>query len=64
MYEWLSQCCDARAALEVDESTIPYGGATGFCSKCHDTCGFYEEEFEDTRYTFNTTKKESRHGEA
>jgi hypothetical protein len=49
IYEWLSQCCDAKPALEVDESTIPYGGPTGFCSHCYDTCGFYEGEVEEER---------------
>ena len=38
---WQSDCCDAAPYGEVDESTIPYGGATGFCSHCKDTCGFY-----------------------
>ena len=40
---WASECCDAGPAqgTEVDESTIKYGGATGFCSHCKDTCGFY-----------------------
>jgi hypothetical protein len=39
--QWLSECCDATPVFkELDLSTIPFGGPTGFCSKCHDTCIF------------------------
>jgi len=44
--EWLSECCDAPPyGIEIDESTIPYGGPSGFCNRCHDNC-----IFEDARY--------------
>jgi len=44
--EWLSECCDAFPLGDIlDESTIPYGGPSGFCSRCHDNC-----IFEDARY--------------
>ena len=42
---WLSECCDSYPILEVDESTIPYGGATGFCGHCLDTTGFYNPDY-------------------
>ena len=42
-YEWLSQCCEAIPVGEVDES---FGEAIGFCSKCLDSCDFYEGEIE------------------
>ena len=44
MIDWLSQCCDAPPLMEVDISTIPYGGPTGFCSHCKDLCDFYSED--------------------
>jgi len=47
MYEYLSECCDSRPAMEIDESTM-----TGFCGHCLDDSGFYREEIEppwDTR---------------
>jgi hypothetical protein len=47
VYEWLSLCCDAMPAIEVDESTIPYGGPIGYCSHCEESCGFYEGEREE-----------------
>jgi len=44
--EWLSECCDAVPMEDMlDESTLPYGGPSGFCSRCHDNC-----IFEDARY--------------
>jgi len=43
---WLSDCCDVGPAqgTEVDVSTVPHGGATGYCNQCQDTCGFYYED--------------------
>lgn len=48
--DWRSQCCDAppfyvEGAIDLDESTIRYGGPSGFCSRCKDTV-----IFEDARY--------------
>ena len=48
--DWRSQCCDASplyidGVVDIDESTIPYGGPSGYCSHCHDNC-----IFEDARY--------------
>ena len=44
MNEWLSECCDAIPVGEVDEGTIPFGGASGFCSRCLDNCIFTVED--------------------
>ena len=41
---WLSECCDAPPAWELDMSSGPYGGPSGFCGRCHDNCIFFEEE--------------------
>ena len=42
--EWISECCDAppieAGGIGIDESTIQYGGPSGFCSRCHDNCIF------------------------
>lgn len=47
--DWRSQCCDAppyvAKGIDIDESTIRYGGPSGFCSRCKDTT-----VFEDARY--------------
>jgi hypothetical protein len=42
--EWLSECCDATPAWELDMSSVPFGGPSGFCGRCHDNCIFYQEE--------------------
>ena len=57
---WLSECCDVGPAqgTEVDLSTIPYGGATGFCNHCKDTWGFY---YEDPGDPFDT--RQEKHGD-
>ena len=57
---WASECCDVGPAqgTEVDESTIKYGGATGFCTHCKDTCGFY---YVDPGDPFDT--REEKYGE-
>ena len=49
--EYISECCYAPP-LEVgyiglDMSTVPYGGPSGFCSKCFDNCIFNIEGDED-----------------
>jgi len=44
--EYLSECCDSPPHGELDMSTIPYGGPSGFCSNCHDNCIFIVEEVE------------------
>ena len=45
MSEWISECSEARPlGGEVDESTIPFGGPSGFCSTCHDSCIFFVED--------------------
>ena len=41
MLEYISECCYASPVLEMDMSTVKYGGPTGFCSRCFDTCGFF-----------------------
>ena len=42
--KWFSECCEAVPIGEVDESTIPYGGPRGFCSRCNDNCIFFVED--------------------
>jgi len=43
--EWVSQCCEAFPMGELDESTIKFGGPSGFCSNCHDNCTFMDSNF-------------------
>ncbi len=38
--EYISECCSAPPAIEMDMSTVPYGGPSGFCAKCFDNCIF------------------------
>jgi len=38
--EYISECCSASPAMEMDMSTVPYGGPSGFCAKCLDNCIF------------------------
>ena len=49
--EWLSECCSAppieAGGIGIDESTIPYGGPSGFCSRCHDNCIFNDARYAD-----------------
>ena len=42
--EWLSECCTAYPIGELDMSSVPYGGPSGFCSRCHDNCIFTKED--------------------
>jgi hypothetical protein len=45
MSDWISECCEASPLGDVlDESTISYGGPSGFCSTCHDNCIFILED--------------------
>ena len=43
MDEYLSECCYAQPALELDMSTVPYGGPSGFCCRSYDNCLFFLE---------------------
>ena len=49
MSDWISECCEARPLGDMvivrclDESTIPYGGPSGFCSTCKNNCIFILE---------------------
>lgn len=57
--EWFSECCEAVPMEDtLDESTIPYGGPSGFCSRCHDNCIFFVE---DAGEPFDT--REEKYGE-
>ena len=57
--KWFSECCEAVPLGDVlDESTIPYGGPSGFCSRCYDNCIFF---IEDTGEPFDT--REEKYGE-
>ena len=38
--EYISPCCSAPPALEMDMSTVPYGGPSGRCMRCGDNCIF------------------------
>ena len=59
MSDWISECCEAvPLGGEVDESTIPYGGPSGFCSRCKDNCIFV---LEDMGEPFDT--QEEKRGE-
>ncbi len=41
---WLSECCTANPIGELDMSSVPFGGPSGFCSRCHDNCIFIVED--------------------
>jgi len=41
---WISECCYAYPLGELDMSSVPYGGPSGFCSRCHDNCIFIKED--------------------
>ena len=59
MSEWISECCEASPLGDmVDESTIPFGGPSGFCSRCKDNCIFV---LEDLGEPFDT--QEEKRGE-
>ena len=59
MSDWISECCEARPLGDVvDESTIPFGGPSGFCSTCKDNCIFV---LEDMGEPFDT--QEEKRGE-
>ena len=38
--DYISPCCSAPPALEMDMSTVPYGGPSGRCMRCGDNCIF------------------------
>jgi len=38
--QYVSECCYAPPATELDMSSIPYGGPSGFCGRCFDNCIF------------------------
>jgi len=38
--DYLSECCYSPPYGELDMSTVPYGGPSGFCSTCYDNCIF------------------------
>lgn len=38
--ELISECCFAYPVGELDMSTVPYGGASGFCGRCNDNAIF------------------------
>ena len=40
MEEYISECCFAYPAGELDMSTVKYGGPSGFCGRCLDNCIF------------------------
>ena len=59
MSGWISECCGTSPLGDMlDESTIPYGGPSGFCSSCKDNCIFI---LEDMGEPFDT--KEEKMGE-
>ena len=41
--EYISECCFAPPALELDMSSVPYGGPSGFCGRCLDNTIFIED---------------------
>ena len=43
---YISECCFASPVdgLELDMSTVAYGGPSGFCGRCHDNCIFVLED--------------------
>jgi len=41
--EYISECCFAPPALELDMSSVPYGGPSGFCGQCLDNTIFMED---------------------
>ena len=43
---WVSECCTAYPIGELDMSSIPFGGPSGFCGRCHDNCIFIVEDMD------------------
>ena len=41
---YISECCFAHPATELDMSTVKYGGPSGFCGRCYDNCIFILED--------------------
>lgn len=41
---WVSECCTANPIGELDMSSIPFGGPSGFCGHCKDNCIFIVED--------------------
>jgi hypothetical protein len=41
---YVSECCGAYPAIELDMSTVKYGGPSGFCGRCLDNCIFVLED--------------------
>ena len=41
--EYISECCFAPPALELDMSSVPYGGPSGFCGRCLANTIFIED---------------------
>ena len=59
MSGWISECCYAGPLGDMlDESTIPHGGPSGFCSRCKGSCVFI---LEDMGEPFDT--QEEKRGE-
>jgi|TARA_R110000824_G_scaffold130097_3_gene291760 hypothetical protein len=41
---YISECCFAYPAGELDMTTVKYGGPSGFCGRCWDNCIFVLED--------------------
>jgi len=55
---YISECCFANPVGELDMSTVPYGGPSGFCGHCLDNSIFV---LEDAGEPFDT--REEKYGE-
>ena len=55
---YISECCFAYPAGELDMSPVKYGGPSGFCGRCWDNCIFV---LEDEGEPFDT--KAEKYGE-
>jgi hypothetical protein len=42
--EYISECCFAPPATELDMSSVKYGGPSGFCGRCLDNAIFIPAE--------------------
>ena len=67
--DYLSECCFAQPATELDMSSVPHGGPSGFCGRCWDNCIFFLESeltFDGRKFqdipTIKELKKESKNG--
>ena len=58
---WVSECCESVPIGELDMSTVPYGGPSGFCGSCRDNCIFVKEDEGEPEDHFDT--KEEKYGE-